>query len=338
MKVKQPLALYALLLQFVVGASALFPIAPAVAGQLPSALAGPVLGFLFNSGTGKMQPLQGMLGNSTMGAPVEIGISISQVLPLGPRQAIASAEESSEILMLDMESSPVSVRAVPEAPARPSQAGASQHGSAAALYYAADRTVLVVTGLPLAPKVSRRVDLSALGLPLTRIAISDDGTVLAFAIAEDGQESLYGWTQDFSTRYLMSLDSIGGLTVRGDGNAIIVADRRANVVYAVWNARASTVRQLLATSHEGVSEPVGVAVSDRNEIYVANIGSGTVTVLDSLGRVLREKRCNCEISGLAPLRDSLFRLTERLDATIFLLDASSGDDRILFVPPWRETK
>jgi hypothetical protein len=79
-----------------------------------------------------------------------------------------------------------------------------------------------------------------------------------------------------------------------------------------------------------------VAVSPANRILIANKESATATVLDSNGRFLKTLDCNCAISGVYPLRNAVFRLTDRIDQTIYLLDASSNDERILFVPPPQE--
>jgi DNA-binding beta-propeller fold protein YncE len=78
---------------------------------------------------------------------------------------------------------------------------------------------------------------------------------------------------------------------------------------------------------------MGVAVAPDNRILIANKESATVTVLDSNGRFLRTLQCNCAISGVYPLRKAVFRLTDGIDQTIYVLDASSNEERILFVPP-----
>ena len=62
----------------------------------------------------------------------------------------------------------------------------------------------------------------------------------------------------------------------------------------------------------------------------------TTTVLDSNGRLLTTLDYNCAISGVYPLRNAVFRLTDRIDQTIYLLDATSTEERILFVPPPQE--
>jgi hypothetical protein len=115
-----------------------------------------------------------------------------------------------------------------------------------------------------------------------------------------------------------------------NGDAI-VTDRRANEVFAIWDPAGGAVRKLLADNTNDVSDPTAVAISSGNRIYIANAGS--VLVLDSNGRALKTLRCNCTISGLNTLRDSVFRLTDGIERTIYLLDASSAEERILFVPP-----
>jgi hypothetical protein len=56
-------------------------------------------------------------------------------------------------------------------------------------------------------------------------------------------------------------------------------------------------------------------------------------VFEASGRLLKVLSCNCAMAGVYLLRDSVFRLTEGIAQTMFLLDASSAEERILFVPP-----
>jgi len=55
-------------------------------------------------------------------------------------------------------------------------------------------------------------------------------------------------------------------------------------------------------------------------------------VVDPAGRFLSIQNCDCDISGVYPLKDFVYRLTNRFDRTIFLLDASAAEDRLLFIP------
>jgi hypothetical protein len=309
----------------------------AAAAQFTATLSGPVLGYVFDGDAQKLRPISGIMGSATVGEPVALGFAVSQVLTLDARHVIASTDSSPELLTVDLEVNPVVARAISGGQANPSQAAASLQGTSAAFYYAEAQQVLVVTGLPRNPAASHRVDLSRLGKPLTHMAVSNDGTLLVVALDDGGSEALYGWTASSdSARFLTAAVSIGGMAITGNG-AAIVADRGADEVFAIWDAGGPAIRQFLAGNSDGVSSPAGV-VWNNNRIYIGNTGSATVTVLDSDGRYLETHSCSCTLSGVYPMRDSVFRLTDRIDRTIFLLDASSAEERIVFVPPAQRTE
>ena len=303
-----------------------------IGAQFSANLSGPVLGYLFDANAGSLRPVQGILGSSTIGRPVELGFTLSQALTVDPRHVIASTDGQPDLLILDLGASPFSIAAIPGVPAGPSLAESSLQGTSAALYDAAGHRVRIVTGLPQNPAASDVIDLSSVGT-VTQMAISDDGRVLVFSAEDRGAETLYIWTASSSgARMLMPVVSVGGIAMMGNGAAAIVADRAANEVYAVWDPGGAAMPQFLAGARDGVSIPVGVAVSAANRIYIANSGSATIMTLDSSGRLVKSQDCGCAVSGVHALRDSVFRLTNGLDRTVFLLDASSNEDRILFVP------
>jgi DNA-binding beta-propeller fold protein YncE len=302
-----------------------------IGAQFSANLSGPVLGYLFDANAGSLRPVQGILGSSTIGRPVELGFTLSQALTVGPRHVIASTDGQPDLLVLDLGASPFSITAIPGVPAGPSLAAASLHGTSAALYEAAGHRVWIVSGLPQNPAASYVIDLSMAG-SVTQMGISDDGRVLVFSAEDRGAETLYSWTASSSgARMLMPVVSVGGIAMMENG-AAIVADRAANEVYAVWDPGGAAMPQFLAGARDGVSIPVGVAVSAANRIYIANSGSATIMTLDSSGRLVKSQDCGCAVSGVHALRDSVFRLTNGLDRTVFLLDGSSSEDRILFVP------
>jgi len=165
------------------------------------------------------------------------------------------------------------------------------------------------------------------------MAVLNDGTALVYAVTEGDGEAIYVWTASSGNgRFVTSAVSVSGIGISRSGDAI-VTDRGANEVFAIWDPMGGAVRKLLVDAKDGVSEPVGVTMS-VNRIYIANASS--VLVLDSIGRLLKAHPCNCAISGNYPFRDSVFRLTDDPQRTTFLLDGSSPDERILFVPPSRQ--
>jgi hypothetical protein len=285
----------------------------------------------------QLRTLRGVLGSATVGDPVELGFSITQALTLDMRHLVASSESNSELLNLNLETSPASVDAISGAPARASRAAASVRGTSAAFYYADSQQALIVTGFPRNPSVSHTVDLSTIGR-LTNMAVSDDGDLLMYSVADGDRAALYSWTaSSASSRFVSSAASVGGIAITANG-AAFVTDRESNEIFAVWDAKGGSFPQYLASSGDGVSSPGDVAVSASNRIYVANVGAANILVLDSSGNILGARGCDCELSGLFPLRDSVFRLTKRLDQTVYLLDAGPTQDRILFVPPFSTGK
>jgi DNA-binding beta-propeller fold protein YncE len=316
----------------------LLMVASAVGGQSAATLSGPVLGYVFSAPEGKLRPLRGVLGSATIGDPLPFDFAITQAWTLDKSHVVVSTSDSPELLAISLETNPVSLTAISGAPSDPSQAAASIHGKAGAFYYAASQRLGIVTGLPGSPSVSQSIDLSFLrGQPLTHVAVSDDGTLLLYSIIEADRESLYVWTPSASSRLVLSVVSVGGIAIAENG-AAIVTDSGANEVFAIPDARNSTVSQFLLGERDGVSRPAGVAISTNNQIYIANTGLASLVILDSSGRLLRTQDCDCDVSSLNMLRDSVFRLTDRLDRAVYLLEASPSGDRILFIPALRRSQ
>jgi hypothetical protein len=305
-------------------------VCPVLARQ--ASLSGPVLGFVFSAPEERLRTLRGVLGSATVGDPVELAVPITDALTMDMRHFVASSAANPELLLLNLETSPASVAPISGTRARPSIAATSVRGTSAAFYYADSQAVAIVTGFPRDPIVSHSVDLSAAG-PLRRMAVSDDGALLVYSASEGDRELVYSWTaSSTSSRFIAGANAVGGMAITPDG-AAIVTDRDANEVFAVWDIRNGSSPQYLAASADGVSRPADVAVSASNRMYVANPGAASVMIFNAGGQLLGARGCNCEISGLFPVRDSLFRLTKRLDQTVYLLDAGPVQDRILFIPP-----
>ena len=303
----------------------------ASAAQFAGSLSGPVLGYVFDRNAGKMRPVRGILGSSTVGAPIESGFAISRVLSLDARHVVASPEGGADLVALTLDGTESSAVAISGIPANPTRSAASMPGTVAAFYYSEAQEVRIVTGLPQEPHQAAVVHIDK---PVTQMAVSADGSMLLYAVGEDDGESLYAWTASAGgARFLTSAASVSGLAITRNGDAI-ATDRRANEVFAIWDPGGGAVRKLLAGVTDGVVEPTGVAVSSGDRIYIAN--SGSVLVLDTTGRFLNTHRCNCTISGVNLFRDSVFRLTDGTDQTIYLLEATSAAERILFIPPPRD--
>jgi len=322
-----------LLLAFALLSSA----ALASAGQLSGTLSGPTLGYMWSPSDGMLHPLVGIPGNTTIGKAQDLGFVISQALALDGRHFLASTDASAALVSINAAVVPASITEIADAPAGPSRAAGSRAGTAAAFYYAEQQRVLVVTGLPSTPKVTHSVDVSLDGDALSRMAVSDDGSLLLYSTSQDARDALYSWTPASGSRLLTTSDSISDIALTSSGDAV-VSDVRASEVFLIADPKGAAARLFLGDDRSGISNPTNITVSNAGQIYIANAGSDTIVVLDSAGLLLRTQHCGCEVAGLFPLKDSLYRLSDRTDRTLYLLEAGTTGDRIVFVPPSPENQ
>jgi len=299
-------------------------------------LTGPTFSFVWSDSDGKFHPLLGVPGNTTIGDARDTEVTIAQAFSLNGQHFLASSDSDSSVLLIDAAANPVAVAAIGGVPARPSAIAGSRTGTAAALYYSAQQRILILTGLLSTPRISSVVDISTSG-EVSRMAVSDDGSFLLYAVPQADHDALFGWTPAAGSRLLTTSDSISAIALTPSSDALI-ADARANEVFSLVDPRRSATRLFLADHRSGVSNPVGIAVADNGQIYVANAGLGTVLALDSSGTLLRSQQCDCEVGGLFPMKNSLYRLSSRTDGTWYLLEASARGGRIVFVPPYRKNK
>jgi hypothetical protein len=216
------------------------------------------------------------------------------------------------------------------APAGFSAAVSSRNGSTAAVYYAEQQRVIIVTGLTSQPNVTQVVDLSVFGDTMTQMAVNDNGTLLIYALSGVEQNSVNAWSPSLGHRQLTIAERVSGMALTSAGQAV-VTDAGANEIFTILDPLGLAARRMLLNADNGVSNPTAVVVAPSNQIYVANEDSKSIMTLDSTMHLVRSQHCNCNVAGFYPLRESVFRLSDRTDRTIFLLEAGR-DDRIVFVP------
>ena len=300
-----------------------------VAAQIPATFQIPTLGYVFDENAQALRPIVGIAGASRIEAPVELGFPLAQAAMLpDQRHVLASSRELPELLLVDLEN-PAGAVPVPTAASNVSSIRVSSSGAAAAIYYESSNILLIVSGLPSAPTVINRIDLS-FGPRLSRYAVTDDGILALLSFSDDRQDYLYRWTPDSGSRLLTTAQRIADLTfIRDDA---VIADAGAGQVVIIRNVRGEASPTLLADSREGLSQPIALAISKQDEIFVADAATNVVVTLDASGQLLRAVSCGCAAATLTPLRESLYRLTDRLDLPIFVFDSRPEGQRILFIP------
>ncbi len=290
-------------------------------------IAGPVLGYVWDQGSG-LRPILGIPGASSLGSPVETSVALLTA-EVSPRQDFALAvTESKRLLLLDLRTAPIVERPL-EIELAPDRIILSPTGAAAALYYRERRAMRVLTGLPGdAIFVSGEMDLTSLPPLLTAIAISDPDPAVLVA-APGGLYALD--TGNPAPRLIASAENITALAFVENSRDVLLADSRRNEVVLLRDATGAGERVLLAGERDGVSRPIAVVADGRRRAIT--VSARTALLLDLDGSPPVSLSCNCSISGLHRLKgSSAFRLNAPSNEPLFLLDAATAEPRIFFVP------
>jgi DNA-binding beta-propeller fold protein YncE len=306
-------------------------IAPAAVRPGTNSIEGPRLGFIFDHTTKSVRPILGIPGAATMGQPLESGLDLRKIA-ISPMQdyVLATEGEHNQVVVLATNHTPMVAVAVQGADHGPDQLSISAGGTAAALYYKGGNHVLVISGLPAAPKISARLYLSAGQVP-SALAISDDGETLLAGVAD----SVYWVSPSGEVPILKGLHKIVSIALASNHTAL-VADGVANQIHRVQNVTSAVETDIVAGSKEGIAAPVAVAMSgDGKRAFVANGKSGTIAIVDLQSKTeVSQLSCQCTPTGLDRLAGTdVFRLTEPSSGPMWVLEAATHQSRIVFVPP-----
>jgi hypothetical protein len=291
-----------------------------------ASLDGPRLGMVFDPTVRALRPILGIPGAAILGEPLDLGLDLRRTA-VSPQQdyVLATEGEHNQVVVLTAGHAPVFVAGADRGP---DALVLSPGGQVAALYFKGRNRIEVVSGLPAAPRVATALFLSA-GSTVSALAIGDDQTVLA-AVGS----TLYWVSHSGEVPVLTNLHKISAIALMSTHGAI-VADAATNQIHRVRNITGALETDILAGPRDGISSPVAVAVSrDNRRAFVANGKSGTVAMLDLQGKIgVTRISCACTPTGLDRLAgDNVFRLTEPSNQPMWVLEASAGASRILFVP------
>ncbi len=308
----------------------------AAAETASEAIQGPVLGYVFESGTQSLRPILGIAGSSHLGDAIPLGLSLQKGAVAPSQDCLLGVDGvSGELRLIDLRAGTFTMSSLTGADRGADQIVFSPSGRSAALYDREGKQVQLVKGLPEAPEVKERVSLASLPGILTALAINDEGNWLLAAVSEQAGGSLYSIAAGGESRYLAPAGSISGLAFFQGSNDALVADHGRNEVVLLRNVSAGAQSQVLASEQDGLRGPVAVAASaDGQRAFAAIAGSKQIASLPLQGGVPTFVPCECTPAVLERLRGgSVFRLTEAAGQAVFLLDASNADPRVVFVPP-----
>ena len=291
-------------------------------------LTGPSLGFVFDSSAKTVRPLFGLAGAAWQGDPLNLPFALERA---------QVAQRGGFVLGIDpTDSSVVAITAAGAHQltgicAAPDAIAFSPSASAAALYHRDRAVVEVVAGLPGRAVLLASLNVASLPLPVSALAVSDDGLVLAASSTGPDTVVLYEVGQHRAAAPVLTVGRAAGMTFLGASEQALAVDGAANLVYRLRYGAAPVV---IAGVGEGVTAPIALAASaDGKRALVANGGGAPLVLLDLANGSATRASCPCKVSTAEPMAgNAVFRVTAEGDPLLWILDADFAAPRFLFVP------
>lgn len=305
---------------------------------LAQSLKGPAIGFIPNAEGTVISPVIGVPGASALAAPILLDVNIRAAV-VSPKQAsaIAVRAEDGQVVVVDLENA--AVRPIASTLTAPDAIAISPEGSAAALYDRELSVIQVIGGFPGAPRVLHDFDASPIPGRAAGMAVSDDGAlVLVRSAGDDGSAEL--WVIDMTAgltgvSWRVAVEHPSAAAFLPGRRDAIVADEATASAFLLLDVAGAGARMPLISSIDGVSSFSSVASSqDGRRVVLAENGSGAVVIVGRDGGVPVILSCQCRPTGLYPMGDSLFRLTEVSGGLVTVLDLSRKQPQTFVIPPY----
>lgn len=242
-----------------------------------SNLGGPVSGLLVDQQSRSIRPILGMPGSAHAGDASVTAFDFASVAPDGRSALIA--RDGSLYLLRRMDGMTPVWRELRSDSGTISGAGWSEDSESLGIVNATTNRLELWGSLSSDPKQGGTVDITSLTDRVVSVAVGKDASY-AFAAtqgADDG--ALYLLSPGSEPRMILPLSRSGGLLLSAD--ALYVTDRGRSEVIRVTNWAENPAVATIASSGNGVSDPVGVVLSaDRKTLYVASAGVNQVLGFD----------------------------------------------------------
>jgi hypothetical protein len=299
-------------------------------------IAGPVLGYVWDSAAGALRAIQGVPGSSLLGAPMDAGVPVARAAVSPRHDYVLAVTAEGEAAVLRIGGGRLARRLIEGVAVGAVRIALSPEGRAAALFYDGFETgrVQVVTGLPDQPALAGTLVMSEPPGALEALAVSDGGLVLAALAGAEGS-TISLMTVEGEIRVIASAGQVSALAFAPGRADALAADRKSNQLLWIVAAAAAAAVRTLAGPDDGIAGPAAVAVSaDGRHAVVANADSGTVAEFELEGAARVVVPCRCSPATLERLNgNAIFRLNEPSAGPMRLFDGDFAEPRVLFVPP-----
>ena len=287
-------------------------------------LSGPVSGFVHDSRTGTLRPINGLPGASTLGPS----------LNLRPLRAAAVRSDLDLAAGIDSESGAISVvRSLSRQPSERQYEGWLAEATGLAFDAAGKRLfawsknrsqMIVVSDLTAEPAVSASMDTSGIG---DVVCAGANDNMLLVATASDSGARLFAIPiqsgslgEPLPAGVFQSVSDIW----LSDSDTAFIADREADSVFVMTSLQGSRDVSALVSARDGVSKPVSLYLH-RDRLAIANAGDSTALIVNTQTRdltnvPLASKPTRCQRLGA----DGLVAMNEAGVHPVTMLDLAEG--------------
>ncbi len=252
-----------------------------VAGALSCAaqIQGPISGYVLDSRSHALRPVNGIPGAATLGPALSLPFAL-RLAAAGRDFAVVSGFDENNGLYLarGLASGSPSLVALEGALADVSAVAWNDAGDAAVLHSRTAGRLQVISGLPAEPRVAASFDAGrvvaamALSAPADRVVVAGDDGVYLFS--PSGGE--------WNGRVLDGAPGVSALLFRNGGRGLVFANKTVNQIMSIDDVDGAGGITVLAGEADGVSEPVALAsANDGRELWAANAGSSALLVFDT---------------------------------------------------------
>lgn len=291
----------------------------------------PILGYTWDSSRGGLRTMLGVPGAATVS---------DSLVTTGPFTSASFCLRKSYVLLTNSSGS-VYIMSLPNgepslltSPLANQQVVVSPSCSKALVYARGGSTGVLIGGLPSTPEMER-LNFAVPG-SIAGAAVGDSGDVALAVLRSDGSTAIQLLSSSGSLSAPLSvLQTYGAMTFVPGGDTVVAGDSGANRVVMVSHPSTNPTVALLASSADGVSQPLAIASSaDGREAFVANaVGTPLLRLNLTSTSAPTKVPCTCRPSELIPLSgNALFQVSDLASGTIYALDGAPAVPRTLFIP------
>ena len=314
-------------------------------------LYGPVLGWIADVPWGALRPIRGIPGAASIGDPVTLGGDISRIA-VAPRRSRAYLVTGAGTREVALAPDGALDQTDPGLPAafHPSQVTFSPTGAVAAFYDPS------ANELWLTHPDAGRLDLSQLPGAIALLAVSDRADRPLAGTLRDDPHTVFVLDAQGGYRRIPGFTEVTDLTFVGASAALAVADAGARRVllldgsddfaapdaalelpgapdapfHVASSADGALLAVLVAGGNQKRARARTPAAAGRRPMQSPNPVLG---LLRLAGRRWNPVDCVCSPVGLFPVNgNAVFRLTDRIDEPLWILDGDSPAARAVFIP------